>query len=174
MPSSGAGLPYGGVDTPTAQPEGSPCNTSSASPQYRQCSLASSPGAVRSGGACTCTNGHRGKATRGMNWAPMVRVPPGFSVARQRLLGHSHRTGLVSTTFTAMFGSTASKCGMPAMPPSGWTAVPASRTPDSQRVLRGGSWSHNPAMRRSAYRDSIAPGFSGWQGRIGVRVVCTV
>ena len=46
--------------------------------------------------------------------------------------------------------------------------------PDSQRVLRGGSWSHNPAICRSAYRDSIAPGFSGWQGRIGVRVVCTV
>jgi formylglycine-generating enzyme required for sulfatase activity len=45
---------------------------------------------------------------------------------------------------------------------------------DSQRVLRGGSWSHNPAICRSAYRDSIAPGFSGWQGRIGVRVVCTV
>jgi len=46
--------------------------------------------------------------------------------------------------------------------------------PDSQRVLRGGSWSHNPAICRSAYRDSIAPGLSGWQGRIGVRVVCTV
>jgi formylglycine-generating enzyme required for sulfatase activity len=45
---------------------------------------------------------------------------------------------------------------------------------DSQRVLRGGSWSHNPAICRSAYRDSIAPDFSGWQGRIGVRVVCTV
>jgi formylglycine-generating enzyme required for sulfatase activity len=45
---------------------------------------------------------------------------------------------------------------------------------DSQRVLRGGSWSHNPAICRSAYRDSIAPGFSGWEGRIGVRVVCTV
>jgi len=29
--------------------------------QYGQCSFASSPGAVRSGGACTCTNGHRGK-----------------------------------------------------------------------------------------------------------------
>jgi formylglycine-generating enzyme required for sulfatase activity len=45
---------------------------------------------------------------------------------------------------------------------------------DSQRILRGGSWSHNPAICRSAYRDSIAPDFSGWQGRIGVRVVCTV
>jgi formylglycine-generating enzyme required for sulfatase activity/uncharacterized caspase-like protein len=46
--------------------------------------------------------------------------------------------------------------------------------PDSQRILRGGSWSHNPAICRSAYRDSIAPSFPGWQGRIGVRVVCTV
>jgi formylglycine-generating enzyme required for sulfatase activity len=45
---------------------------------------------------------------------------------------------------------------------------------DSQRILRGGSWSHNPAICRSAYRDSIAADFSGWQGRIGVRVVCTV
>ncbi|MGA7867928.1 MAG: SUMF1/EgtB/PvdO family nonheme iron enzyme [Stellaceae bacterium] len=45
---------------------------------------------------------------------------------------------------------------------------------DSQRILRGGSWSHNPAICRSAYRDSVAPDFSGWQGRIGLRVVCTV
>jgi len=45
---------------------------------------------------------------------------------------------------------------------------------DGQRILRGGSWSHNPAICRSAYRDSIAPDYSGWQGRIGVRVVCAV
>jgi len=45
---------------------------------------------------------------------------------------------------------------------------------DSLRMLRGGSWSHNPAICRSAYRDSIAPGNSGWQGRIGLRVVCTL
>ena len=45
---------------------------------------------------------------------------------------------------------------------------------DSQRILRGGSWSHNPAICRSAYRDSNAPDFSGWQGRIGLRVVCTI
>ena len=45
---------------------------------------------------------------------------------------------------------------------------------DSARILRGGSWSHNPAICRSAYRDSIAPGDSGWQGRIGFRVVCTL
>ena len=45
---------------------------------------------------------------------------------------------------------------------------------DSLRMLRGGSWSHNPAICRSAYRDSIAPGDPGWQGRIGLRVVCTL
>lgn len=45
---------------------------------------------------------------------------------------------------------------------------------DSERILRGGSWSHNPAICRSAYRDHIAPGDSGWQGRIGLRVVCTL
>jgi formylglycine-generating enzyme required for sulfatase activity/uncharacterized caspase-like protein len=45
---------------------------------------------------------------------------------------------------------------------------------DSPRILRGGSWSHNPAICRSAYRDSIPPGLLGWQGRIGLRVVCTL
>ena len=45
---------------------------------------------------------------------------------------------------------------------------------DSLRILRGGSWSHNPAICRSSYRDSIAPGEAGWQGRIGLRVVCTL
>jgi formylglycine-generating enzyme required for sulfatase activity len=40
------------------------------------------------------------------------------------------------------------------------------------RILRGGSWSHNPAICRSAYRDAIAPDNPGWQGRIGLRVVC--
>jgi formylglycine-generating enzyme required for sulfatase activity len=43
---------------------------------------------------------------------------------------------------------------------------------DGERVLRGGSWSHNPAICRSAYRDFLAPDNSGWQGRIGLRVVC--
>ncbi len=42
----------------------------------------------------------------------------------------------------------------------------------SNRILRGGSWSHNPAICRSAYRDSIEPDNPGWQGRIGIRVVC--
>jgi formylglycine-generating enzyme required for sulfatase activity/uncharacterized caspase-like protein len=42
----------------------------------------------------------------------------------------------------------------------------------SARILRGGSWSHNPAICRSAYRDAIGPDDPGWQGRIGMRVVC--
>ncbi len=46
--------------------------------------------------------------------------------------------------------------------------------PDGERVLRGGSWSHNPAICRSAYRDFIAPNNPGWQGRIGLRVVCVL
>jgi formylglycine-generating enzyme required for sulfatase activity len=45
---------------------------------------------------------------------------------------------------------------------------------DSERILRGGSWSHNPAICRSAYRDSVAPDEPGWWGRIGLRVVCTL
>jgi formylglycine-generating enzyme required for sulfatase activity len=44
--------------------------------------------------------------------------------------------------------------------------------PDGNRILRGGSWSHNPAICRSAYRDAIPPDNPGWQGRIGMRVVC--
>ena len=46
--------------------------------------------------------------------------------------------------------------------------------PGDLRVLRGGSWSHNPAICRSAYRDFIAPDDPGWQGRIGLRVVCVL
>jgi formylglycine-generating enzyme required for sulfatase activity len=49
-----------------------------------------------------------------------------------------------------------------------------SGAPGGDRILRGGSWSHNPAICRSAYRDSIAPDNPGWLGRIGFRVVCTV
>ena len=46
--------------------------------------------------------------------------------------------------------------------------------PGSDRILRGGSWSHNPAICRSAYRDMISPDNPGWQGRIGLRVACAV
>src|SRR5215471_12331264 len=44
-----------------------------------------------------------------------------------------------------------------------YATVPLDGTPelsgqrDSPRILRGGSWSHNPAICRSAYRDSISP-----------------
>ena len=44
--------------------------------------------------------------------------------------------------------------------------------PGANRILRGGSWSHNPAICRSAYRNSNPPDDAGWQGRIGFRVVC--
>jgi formylglycine-generating enzyme required for sulfatase activity len=49
-----------------------------------------------------------------------------------------------------------------------------SGAPGSNRILRGGSWSHNPAICRSAYRDVIAPDNPGWEGRIGLRVACTL
>ncbi len=40
------------------------------------------------------------------------------------------------------------------------------------RVLRGGSWSHHPAICRSAYRDVMIWDTAGWQGRVGLRIVC--
>jgi formylglycine-generating enzyme required for sulfatase activity len=46
--------------------------------------------------------------------------------------------------------------------------------PGAQRILRGGSWSHNPAICRSAYRDGNVPSDPGWQGRCGLRVACTI
>ncbi len=36
-------------------------------------------------------------------------------------------------------------------------------------VLRGGAWSHNAAICRSAYRDSMRPDTVGWQGRVGMQ-----
>ena len=42
-----------------------------------------------------------------------------------------------------------------------------SGAPDGDRILRGGSWSHNPAICRSAFRNSIAPDNPGWLGRVG-------
>jgi formylglycine-generating enzyme required for sulfatase activity len=47
-----------------------------------------------------------------------------------------------------------------------------SRPDYGNRIVRGGSWSHNPAICRSAYRDGIAPDSPGWQGRVGMRVIC--
>lgn len=49
-----------------------------------------------------------------------------------------------------------------------------SKDDSGSRVLRGGSWSHNPAICRSAYRDGMDADFSGWQGRVGMRVVCEI
>jgi formylglycine-generating enzyme required for sulfatase activity/uncharacterized caspase-like protein len=42
------------------------------------------------------------------------------------------------------------------------------------RVLRGGAWSHNPALCRSASRDRMPQDSSGWEGRVGFRVVCEI
>jgi formylglycine-generating enzyme required for sulfatase activity/uncharacterized caspase-like protein len=42
----------------------------------------------------------------------------------------------------------------------------------SERILRGGAWSHHAAICRSAYRDAMAVDEPGWQGRVGFRVVC--
>ena len=52
--------------------------------------------------------------------------------------------------------------------------TPRSGGLESGKILRGGSWSHNPAICRSAYRDAIASDNPGWQGRIGLRVVCAL
>jgi formylglycine-generating enzyme required for sulfatase activity len=46
--------------------------------------------------------------------------------------------------------------------------------PGGDKILRGGSWSHNPAICRSAYRDRMTPDFPGWPGRVGIRIVCTI
>lgn len=40
--------------------------------------------------------------------------------------------------------------------------------------VRGGSWSHNPAICRSAYREAMDQRFRGWQGRVGFRVACSL
>ncbi len=44
--------------------------------------------------------------------------------------------------------------------------------PGGDHVLRGGAWSHNAAICRSAYRDAMRSDSVGWQGRVGMRVVC--
>jgi len=57
-PGNGSGSTYGGADPSggAAQPaQYQLCVT-----PYDRCSLASSPGSVRSGSSCTCSTGHRG------------------------------------------------------------------------------------------------------------------
>jgi formylglycine-generating enzyme required for sulfatase activity len=60
--------------------------------------------------------------------------------------------------------------------PVSYSQVAADGTPFSRsgenHVLRGGAWSHNPAICRSAYREGMASNYVGWQGRVGLRVVC--
>lgn len=60
--------------------------------------------------------------------------------------------------------------------PVGYTQIPIDGSAvvgaGERHVLRGGSWSHNPAICRSAYRDAVRSNSAGWQGRIGVRVAC--
>ncbi|MDE1995567.1 MAG: formylglycine-generating enzyme family protein, partial [Rhizobiaceae bacterium] len=56
------------------------------------------------------------------------------------------------------------------------TALPRDGSPfvdptSDIRVLRGGSFSHNPAICRSAYRDWMEETQKGWEGRVGFRVV---
>jgi formylglycine-generating enzyme required for sulfatase activity len=60
--------------------------------------------------------------------------------------------------------------------PFDYSTIPANGNPaggqGDSHVLRGGSWSHNPAICRSAYRDSIQAGSAGWAGRVGLRLAC--
>jgi formylglycine-generating enzyme required for sulfatase activity len=55
------------------------------------------------------------------------------------------------------------------LPPDGSANLDGS---GSERILRGGAWSHHAAICRSAYRDAMAVDEPGWQGRVGFRVVC--
>ncbi len=57
------------------------------------------------------------------------------------------------------------------VPPDG---SPFRKEASTLHVLRGGSWSHNAAICRSAYRESIGEASRGWEGRIGFRVVCEI
>jgi len=74
-----------------------------------------------------------------------------------------------------MHGNVWEHCGDTG-PPVDYRELPADGRsyigPQPDRILRGGSWSHNPAICRSAYRDSMASDYRGWPGRVGLRVVC--
>jgi formylglycine-generating enzyme required for sulfatase activity len=72
-------------------------------------------------------------ADRGINRAPMVRAPLASSEAKRRLRAHSHRTGLVSPTCTAMFGSIAWTSRAPTIPIYPSMAAPTSRAPMTAR-----------------------------------------
>ena len=74
----------------------------------------------------------------------------------------------------AMSGNIASTLRTRPMPTLPRTEAPICRGGRGAIESRGGSWSHNPAICRSAYRDVIAPDNAGWQGRIGLRVACTL
>jgi formylglycine-generating enzyme required for sulfatase activity len=60
--------------------------------------------------------------------------------------------------------------------PADYRLVPSDGQPYSgaelNHITRGGSWSFNPAICRSAYRDSLPSDATGWPGRVGLRVVC--
>ncbi len=57
-PSNGFGSSYGGADPTSAGSQ--PAQYYLCVTPYDRCSVASSPGSVRSGSSCTCSTGHRG------------------------------------------------------------------------------------------------------------------
>ena len=57
-PSNGFGNTYGGADPTSAGSQ--PAQYYLCVTPYDRCSLASSPGSLRSGSSCTCSTGHRG------------------------------------------------------------------------------------------------------------------
>jgi hypothetical protein len=60
-PGGGASRPYGGGDTTGGAADAQPVQYFQCVTQYGRCSLASSPGSIRSGSVCTCSNGRQGK-----------------------------------------------------------------------------------------------------------------
>jgi len=57
-PGNGSGSTYGGADPSGGGAQ--PAQYQLCVTPYDRCSLASSPGSVRSGSSCTCSTGHRG------------------------------------------------------------------------------------------------------------------